>query len=144
MSVLLYISYLRLISTVLFKELLCYGTYTSFYLRYDKDMISLVSSEDTVYPDNSMQNNVWAIVNGDFFYEWRSPEWKSLLDRLTVSHTTFSQECHEYTNMLKGIIDRSFHHCRHVHSFLTEANAKYWYCDGIFFDCSYTGKLAQS
>ena len=63
--------------------------------------------------------------------------------------------CHEYTNPLKTIIERSFCHCCQERSFLTKhcdnttidlwchANARYWYCDVISIDCHCTRKLVQ-
>ena len=63
--------------------------------------------------------------------------------------------CHEHTNTLRTIIERSFRHCCQGRPFLTEhcdvttidlwrhANAKYWYCDVIFVYCHCTRKLAQ-
>ena len=63
--------------------------------------------------------------------------------------------CHEHTNPLRTIIERSFRHCCQGRPFLTEhcdvttidlwrhENAKNWYCEVIFVDCHYTRKLAQ-
>ena len=63
--------------------------------------------------------------------------------------------CHEHTNPLKTIIERSFRHCCQGWHFLTQhydvitidlwrhANARNWYCDVIFVDCHCTRKLAQ-
>ena len=63
--------------------------------------------------------------------------------------------CHEHTNPLRTIIERSFRHCCQGRPFLTEhcdvttidlwrhANAKYWYCDVIFVYCHCTRNLAQ-
>ena len=63
--------------------------------------------------------------------------------------------CHEHTNPLSTIIERSFRHCCQGRPFLTEhcdvttidlwrhVNAKYWYCDVIFVYCHCTRKLAQ-
>ena len=63
--------------------------------------------------------------------------------------------CHEHTNPLRTITERSFRHCCQGRPFLTEhcdvttidlwrhANAKYWYCDVIFVYCHCTRNLAQ-
>ena len=63
--------------------------------------------------------------------------------------------CHEHTNPLRTIIERSFRHCCQGRPFLTEhrdvttidlwrhANAKYWYCAVIFVYCHCTRKLVQ-
>ena len=104
---------------------------------------------------------------GNDFHEWRSHEWKSLPNRLTsdkkslftVTNVLFyflhAILCHELTNPLRTIIERSFRHCCQGRPFLTEhcdvttidlwrhANAKYWYCDVIFVYCHCTRKLAQ-
>ena len=104
---------------------------------------------------------------GNDFHEWRSHEWKSLPNRLmsdkkslfTVTNVLFyflqAILCHEHTNPLSTIIERSFCHCCRGRPFLTEhcdvttidlwrhANAKYWYCDVIFVYCHCTRKLAQ-
>ena len=104
---------------------------------------------------------------GNDFHEWRSHEWKSLPNRLTsdkkslftVTNVLFyflhAILCHEHTNTLRTIIERSFRHCCQWRPFLTEhcdvttidlwrhANANYWYCDVIFVYCHCTRKLAQ-
>ena len=105
---------------------------------------------------------------GNDFHEWRRHEWKSLPNRLTSDkkkslfaatnalfyflHVIF---CHEHTNPLRTIIERSFRHCCQGRPFLTDhcgviinelwrhANAKYWYCDIMFVYCQCTRKLAQ-
>ena len=105
---------------------------------------------------------------GNDFHEWRSHEWKSLPNSLTsdkkkalfmVTNVLFyflhTILCHEHTNPLRTIIERSFRHCCQGWPFLTEhcdvttidlwrhVNAKYWYCDIIFVFCHCTRKLAQ-
>ena len=124
-----------------------------------------------------IKNNAWVTVNNDFlsrvrrfgddFHEWRSHELKSLPNRLTsdkkslftVTNVLFyflhAILCHEHTNSLRTIIERSFSHCCHRRPFLTEhcdvttidlwchANVKYWYCDVILVYCHCTRKLAQ-
>ena len=104
---------------------------------------------------------------GNDFQEWRRHEWKSLPNRLmshnkslfTVTNVLFyflhAISCHEHTNPLKTIIERSFRHCCQGRSFLTwycdvttidlwcHTKARYWYCDVIFVDCYCTRKLAQ-
>ena len=101
---------------------------------------------------------------GNDFYEWRSHEWKSLPNRLTSDkkivilftltnvlfyflHVIF---CHEHTNPLRTIIERSFRHCCQGRPFLTEhcdvttndlwrhANAKYWYCEYRYLATRYS------
>ena len=64
--------------------------------------------------------------------------------------------CPERTTPPKTIIDRSFPHCLprriflHKHCDVTtvglwcHANARFWCCDAIFFDCSCTRTLSQS
>ena len=123
-----------------------------------------------------IKNNAWVTVNNDFlsrvrrfgndFHEWRSHEWKSLPNRLTsdkkslftVTNVLFyflhAILCHEHTNPLRTIIERSFRHCCQGRPFLTEhcdvttidlwrhANANYWYCYVIFVYCHCTRKLA--
>ena len=146
---------------------------------------SLVSSKDIqimalsmiemVCHDGYIKNNAWVTVNSDFlsrvrrfgndFHESRvkiiadSPhEWqkKSLF---TVTNVLFyflhAISCHERTNPLRTITERSFRHCCQGWPFLTEhcdvttidlwrhANAKYWYCDVIFVYCHCTRNLAQ-
>ena len=126
---------------------------------------------------DEIKNNAWVTVNNDFlsrvrrfgndFHEWRSHEWKSLPNRLTsdkkslftvtnvLFYFLYAILCHEHTNPLRTIIERSFRHCCQGRPFLTEhcdvttidlrrhANAKYWYCDVIFVYCHCTRKLAQ-
>ena len=86
-------------------------------------------------------------------HEWQK---KSLF---TVTNVLFyflhAISCHEYTDPLRTIIERSFRHCCQARPFLTQhcdvttidlwrhANAKYWYCDVIFVYCHCTCKLAQ-
>ena len=101
------------------------------------------------------------------FHEWRSHEWKSLVNRFTsdprsVIHGNryIISFLHailfpKHTIPLKTIIHRWFRHCRWGRPFLTKhcdvttvylwrhANARYWYCDVIFVDCQCTRKLAQ-
>ena len=101
------------------------------------------------------------------FHSWRSHEWKSLPNHLasdkeslfTVTKVSFyflyAFLCHEDTNPLRTIVERSFRNCCQGRPFLTEhcgvttidlwrhANAKYWYCDVIFVYCHCTRKLAQ-
>ena len=125
-----------------------------------------------------IKNNAWVTVNNDFFvtseairpwfsrvtksrvkimaespHEWQN---KSLF---TVTNVLFyflhAILCHEHTNPLRTIIERSFRHCCQGRPFLTEhcdvttidlwrhANAKYWYCDVIYVYCHCTRKLAQ-
>ena len=124
-----------------------------------------------------IKNNAWVTVNNDFlsrvrrfdndFNEWRSQEWKSLPNRLTsdkkslftVTNVLFyflhAILCHEHTNPLKIIIERSFRHCCQGWHFLTQhcdvttidlwrhTNARNWYCDVILVDCHCTRKFAQ-
>ena len=125
-----------------------------------------------------IKNNAWVTLNnvflsrvrrfGNDFHEWRSHSWKFLPNRLTSDKISLSTVtnvlfyyflhailCHEHTNPLTTIIERSFRLCCQGRSFLTEhcdvttinlwrhANAKYWYCDVIFVYCHCTRKLAQ-
>ena len=116
--------------------------------------------------NNDITNNVWVIVNNDFFVtseairQWfaESPhKWQKSLFTVTnvLFHFLYAILCHEHTNPLRTIIERSFRHCCQGRPFLTEycdvitidlwrhANAKYRYCDNIFVDCHCTRKLAQ-
>ena len=127
--------------------------------------------------NGDIKNNAWVTVNNDFlsqvrrfgndFHEWRSHEWKSFPNRLTNDKKSFftvtnvlfyflhATLCHEHTNPLRTIIERSFRHCCQGRPFLTEhcdvttidlwrhGNVKYWYCDVIFVYCHCTRKLAQ-
>ena len=122
-------------------------------------------------------NNAWVAVNTDFFVtseairQWfsrvtkswvkiiaESPhEWQKSL--FTVANVLFyflhAILCHEHTNPLRTIIERSIRHCCQGRPFLTEhcdvttidlwrhETAKNWYCDVIFVDCHCTRKLAQ-
>ena len=103
-----------------------------------------------------IKNNAWVTVNNDFlsrvrrfgndFHEWRTN---------VLFYFLHAFLCHEHTNPLRTIIERSFRHCCQGRPFLTEhcdvttidlwrqANAKYWYCDVIFVYCHCTRKLAQ-
>ena len=80
-----------------------------------------------------IKNNASVTVYNDFlsrvrrfgndFHEWRSHEWKSLPNRLTSDKKLFFTVanvllyllhailCHEHTNPLRTIIERSFRHC---------------------------------
>ena len=89
----------------------------------------------------------------DSHHEWQK---NSLF---TVTNVLFyflhAISCHERTNPLRTITERSFRHCCQGWPFLTEhcdvttidlwrhANAKYWYCDVIFVYCHWTRNLAQ-
>ena len=100
-----------------------------------------------------IKNNAWVTMNNDFFV---TSDKKSLF---TVTNVLFYFLhvilCHEHTNPLRTIIERSFRHCCQGRPFLTEhcdvtsidlwrhANAKYWFCDVIFVYCHCTCKLAQ-
>ena len=116
----------------------------------------------------------WNLVTGSLsrvrrfskdFHEWRSHEWKSLPNRFTSGKNRFFTVtnvlfyllhailCHEHTDPLRTIIERSFRHCCQKGSLFCDvttidlwrhANARYWYCDVIFVDCHCTGNLAQS
>ena len=125
-----------------------------------------------------IKNNVWVTVNNDFFVtseairQWFSRETKSRVKIIadsphewqkkslfTVMNVLFyflyAISCHERTNPLRTITERSFRHCCQGWPFLTEhcdvttidlwrhANAKYWYCDVIFVYCYCTRNLAQ-
>ena len=117
-----------------------------------------------------IKNNAWVTVNNDFFSRVRrlgNHFHSSLPNRLTLTKKSLFTVtnvlfyflhailCHEHTNPLRTIIDRSFRHCCHGRPFLIEhcdvttidmwrhANAKYWYCDVIFVYCRCTRKLAQ-
>ena len=123
---------------------------------------------------DDIKNNVWVTVNNDFFVtsgairQWFSRVTKSQVkisltsdkkSLFTVTNVLFyflhAILCHEHTNPLRSIIERSFRHCCQGRPFLTEhcdvttidlwrhANAKYWYCDVIFVYCHCTRKLVQ-
>ena len=130
-----------------------------------------------IHTMKDIKNNAWVTVNNDFlsrvrrfgndFHEWLRHSWKSLPNRLTsdkkslftvtnvLFYFLYAILCHEHTNRLRTIIERSFRHCCQGRPFLTEhcdvttidlrrhANAKYWYCDVIFVYCHCTRKLAQ-
>ena len=92
-------------------------------------------------------------ISAESPHEWQK---QSLF---TVTNVLFyflhASLCHEHTNPLRTIIERSFRHCCQWRPFLTEhcdvttidlwrhANAKYWYRDVIFVYCHCTCKLAQ-
>ena len=122
-----------------------------------------------------IRNNAWVTVNNDFFVtseairQWFSRVTNenhcriaSLVTKkslFTVTNVLFyflhAISCHQHTNPLRTITERSFRHCCQGWPFLTEhcdvttvdlwrhANAKYWYCDVIFVYCHCTRKLAQ-
>ena len=124
------------------------------------------------------ENNAWVTVNNDFFcHEWRDSAMIFKSDEVTSeNHCRIASQvtknllftvmnvlfyflhailCHENTNPLRTIIERSFRHCCQGWPFLTEhcdvttidlwrhANAKYWYCDVIFVYFHCMRKLAQ-
>ena len=133
------------------------------YLVQSSVLMSFVTLENsnlnTYMFMQEIKNNVWITVNNDFlsrvgrfgndFHEWRSHEWKSLPNRLTCDKKSLFTVtnvlfyflhvilCHEHTNPLRTIIERSFRHCCQGRPFLTEhcdvttidlwrhANAKY-------------------
>ena len=93
------------------------------------DAITLIVISNSL----DITNNAWVTVNNGFLsrvrrfgndlHEWRSHEWKSLLSSLTsdkkslftVTNVSFyflhAILCHEPTNPLRLIIERSFRHC---------------------------------
>ena len=88
-----------------------------------------------------IKNNAWVTVNnyflsrvrrfGNDFHEWRSHEWKSLPNRLTIDKISLFTVtnvlfyflhailCHEHTNPQRTIIERSFRRCCQGRPFLT-------------------------
>ena len=119
-----------------------------------------------------IKNNAWVTVNNDFlsrvrqfgndFHEWRSHcRIASRVTKIVIHRNEciifflHAMLCHEHTNPLRTIIERSFCHCCQGRPFLTEhcdvttidlwrhENAKNWHCDVIFVDCHCTRKLAQ-
>ena len=121
-----------------------------------------------------MHNNAWVTVNNDFLSlfgnvftsdevtsenQYRIASLVTKKSLFTITNVLFyflhAILCHEHTNPLRTIIERSFRHCCLGRPFLTEhcdvttidlwrhANAKYWYCDVIFVYCHCTRKLAQ-
>ena len=90
---------------------------------------------------------------------WRIASRVTKKSLFTVTNVLFyflhAISCHEHTDPLRTIIERSFRHCCQARPFLTQhcdvttidlwrhANAKYWYCDVIFVYCHCTCKLAQ-
>ena len=137
----------------------------------------LIWNSSTLFMDE-IKNNAWVTVNNDFFcHEWGDSAMIFTSDEVTSeNHCRIASRvtkkslftvtnvlfyflhailCHEHTNPLRTIIERSFRHCCQGRPFLTEhcdvttidlwrhANAKYWYCDVIFVNCHCTRKLAQ-
>ena len=90
---------------------------------------------------------------------WRIASRVTKKSLFTVTNVLFyflhAISCHEHTDPLRTIFERSFRHCCQARPFLTQhcdvttidlwrlANAKYWYCDVIFVYCHCTCKLAQ-
>ena len=127
--------------------------------------------------DNDIKNNAWVTMNNDFCHEWGDSVMIFTSDEVTsenhcriasrvtknslftVTNVLFyflhAISCHENTNPLRTIIERSFRHCCQGRPFLTEhcdvttidlwrhTNAKYGYCNVMFVYCHGTRKLAQ-
>ena len=85
----------------------------------------------------------------------KSPhEWQKIVTNV-LFYFLHAILCHEHTNPLRTIIERSFCHCYQGRPFLTEhcdvttivlwhhGNGKCWYCDVIFVYCHCTRKLVQ-
>ena len=122
-----------------------------------------------------IKNNAWVTVNNDFLWgnsamiftsdevtsenHWRIASRVTKKSLFTVTNVLFyflhAISCHEHTDPLRTIIERSFRHCCQARPFLMQhcdvttinlwhhANAKYWYCDVIFVYCHCTCKFAQ-